>query len=151
MTAQPDCTLVDADWRLDQAAIMHVRRSVFVQEQGIPEAQELDGQDPECQHVLALGAAGEPVATGRLMPDGRIGRMAVMPAWRHRGVGRAVLLRLQQLAVDRGVTGVYLHAQQQVEGFYLGEGYRPEGAPFVVAGIPHLRMVKELTAAGRDG
>lgn len=137
-------TVREADWHSDQAAIRAVRHAVFVVEQKIPAALEWDGQDPGCRHVLASSAAGEAVATGRLSPDGRIGRMAVMPAWRGHGVGRAVLRRLLQLAGARGLPRVYLHAQLAVAGFYRREGFRANGTPFEAAGIPHLAMSRPL-------
>ena len=133
-----------ADWQRDQDAIEFVRHAVFVIEQGIPASLEWDGLDPGCRHVLACNAAGEPVATGRLGPDGRVGRMAVLPAWRRRGVGRAVLAHLLQQAGSRGLSGVYLHAQLAVADFYRREGFQESGAPFETAGIVHVKMTRPL-------
>jgi len=137
-------TIRVADWHRDQAVIRSVRHSVFVIEQGIPAALEWDGTDPDCRHVLACARNGVAVATGRLMPDGRIGRMAVLSAWRRRGVGRAVLARLLQLAGSRGLRNVHLHAQIAVAGFYRREGFQEIGAPFEVAGIAHVEMTRPL-------
>ena len=68
-----------------------VRRAVFVVEQRVPEALEWDDADALSLHALAHDSQGQPVATGRLLPDGHIGRMAVVREWRGRGVGRAIL------------------------------------------------------------
>ena len=70
------------------AAIHDVRQRVFVQEQGIAAALERDALDPVSAHVLALDADGQPVGTGRLAPDGRIGRMAVLASHRSQGSAR---------------------------------------------------------------
>jgi predicted GNAT family N-acyltransferase len=70
------CTVTSADWQRDAAAIQSVRDAVFIQEQGFPATLEWDGLDPGCAHALVWDAAGQAVATGRLLPDGRIGRMA---------------------------------------------------------------------------
>lgn len=135
-------TVRTADWACDQEAIRAVRQAVFVVEQGIPATLEWDGTDGSCVHVLACTPAGLAVATGRLAPEGRIGRMAVLPAWRCQGVGRAVLACLLRLAASRGLSDVFLHAQRDAAGFYSRQGFRQNGAPFVVAGIEHVRMTR---------
>ena len=80
-----------------------IRTSVFVQEQHVPEELEWDGLDEHCLHVLAEAAAGDAIGTGRLLPDGHIGRMAVVAAWRGRGVGGMLLA---ELITRSGFTGV---------------------------------------------
>ena len=136
--------IVDADWSRDQPGIRAVRHTVFVAEQGIPESLEWDGRDADCRHVLALAGAAEVIATGRLLADGRIGRMAVLLNWRGCGVGRALLERLQHLASGDGLACVYVHAQLEVAGFYRRAGFQVAGEPFVTAGIPHVEMKKSL-------
>jgi predicted GNAT family N-acyltransferase len=138
--------IVDADWSRDRSRIRAVRHVVFVEEQGIPESLEWDGRDGDCQHVLALAGDAAVVATGRLMSDGRIGRMAVLQAWRGSGVGRALLERLQQLALRAGLQQLYVHAQLDVAGFYSLAGFQVSGQPFVTAGITHVLMTKVLDA-----
>jgi predicted GNAT family N-acyltransferase len=146
MSKSPACIVVDADWASDQAAICSVRRQVFVEEQGIPENLEWDGQDADCRHVLALAEPAEVIATGRLQPDGRIGRMAVLCEWRGRGVGSALLERLQRCALESGLRRVYVHARLEVAGFYNLAGFRAVGEPFATAAIPHIEMRKILAA-----
>lgn len=136
--------IVDADWLRDRSVIRAVRHAVFVAEQGIPEALEWDGRDADCRHVLALARDAEVVATGRLLADGRIGRMAVLSGWRGCGVGRALLERLQQLAAADGLSCVYVHAQLEVVAFYRHAGFQVSGEPFVTAGIAHVEMKKPL-------
>lgn len=136
--------IVDADWPAHEAAIRAIRQAVFITEQGIPGELEWDGCDAHCHHVLALLPDGRPVGTGRLQPDGRLGRMAVLRAWRGRGVGRAILHRLEQQARDRRLETVYLHAQTDAAGFYEKAGFRVAGPVFMEAGIPHLEMTRRL-------
>ena len=147
MTRPPPYRIVDADWSRDQSGIQAVRRVVFVEEQGIPENLEWDGVDGDCRHVLALARDEDIIATGRLMTDGRIGRMAVLRAWRGRGVGRELLARLQQQALKDGLQQVYVHAQLEVAGFYRSAGFVDIGVPFVVADIAHVEMKKMLDVA----
>ncbi|HMZ77178.1 MAG TPA: GNAT family N-acetyltransferase, partial [Rhodocyclaceae bacterium] len=81
---------------------------------------------------------------GRLLPDGHVGRMAVLPAWRGRGVGRAVLTALMAEARRRGLSRLVLHAQTHAEGFYAGFGFVAEGEVFDDAGLPHRTMVWQV-------
>lgn len=136
-------TVSIADWQSDADAIQAVRHGVFIKEQGIPAALEWDGADSDCRHVLVRDAAGRAIATGRLMQDGRIGRMAVLKAWRGRGIGRLMLSRLIELAAAGGHARVYLHAQQDAAGFYRAAGFRESGETFTEAGIPHVTMVRD--------
>ena len=117
---------------------------MFVQEQRIPEPLEWDGSDTGCFHVLALLDDGRAVGTGRLQPDGRVGRMAVLAEWRGRGIGRAILEHLQLCACRRRLAAVYLHAQAGTEGFYRQAGFSARGKAFTEAGILHVEMVKRL-------
>ena len=143
-TSEAGVRIIEASWPEQQTAIRGVRQAVFVLEQGIPEHLEWDGADTSCTHVLAVLANGRAVGTGRLQPDGRLGRMAVLPAWRGQGLGRAMLSKLERLARGRRLHSVYLHAQTEAAGFYAGAGFTARGAVFEEAGIPHLEMVKRL-------
>ena len=105
-------------WTEGAELLRAVRHRVFVEEQGVPEALEWDGLDPQCRHVLARTAAGVAIGTGRLLPDGHVGRMAVLKDWRRRGVGRALLLELLEIARARGDAVAILHAQTHAIGFY---------------------------------
>lgn len=126
-------------WEEAAGDLARVRRRVFIEEQGVPEALEWDEWDAPSLHALVRDT-GEPVATGRLLPDGRIGRMAVLPAWRGRGVGAAVLHRLIDAARARGVGEVVLSAQVQAMPFYAQAGFVAEGPEYDDAGIPHRTM-----------
>ena len=137
--------VIDADWQRDAAAIREIRHAVFVHEQGIPAQLEWDGSDPDCQHVLALTVDGRAVATGRLQPDGKLGRMAVLANWRGHGIGQAILGHLLACAQRRQLAAVYLHAQASAADFYKKAGFEARGAPIEVAGIPHIEMVRQLS------
>jgi predicted GNAT family N-acyltransferase len=123
-----------------------VRVAVFVREQGVPLAMEYDEADALSRHVLALGPDGQAIGTGRLLPDGHVGRLAVLPAWRGKGVGRAMLAHLLEAARLRGQRQLVLNAQTSAAGFYARMGFRPVGAEFREVGIPHLAMVRTLAA-----
>lgn len=136
------------------ADLRAVRDAVFVQEQGVPVELERDALDPMCRHVIARDAQGQPIGTGRLTPDRRIGRMAVLPAWRNRGVGEELLKALLGEARALGWPEVSLHAQVPAMVFYARQGFLPYGERFVEAGLDHQSMRLALDAVnpvpGRD-
>lgn len=133
-----------ATWAADAPALLGVRRAVFVLEQAVPEALEIDGEDPRCHHVLAEAADGTPVGTARLLPDGHLGRMAVLAPWRGRGIGRCLLRVLLAQARADGLRRVVLHAQVHALGFYAREGFSAFGPRFDEAGIDHQAMALSL-------
>ena len=121
-----------------------MRFAVFVEEQGVPAEIELDEWDAASEHAIAADAAGRPIATGRLLPDGHVGRMAVLPNWRGRGVGAAVLEALLARAVARGMERAVLNAQTQAREFYARFGFTQVSDEFMEAGIPHVTMERRL-------
>lgn len=140
MATPPDFRVRLVGWDEAAPVLSRIRTTVFVGEQGVPPEIEIDGCDPECVQALAESAAGEAIGTGRLMPDGRIGRMAVLAAWRGRGVGAAILEALMTEARRRGFAETYLHAQSHAKDFYARHGYVVEGDEYLEAGIPHIGM-----------
>lgn len=138
-----------ADYATRQALLHGVREAVFVGEQQVPAALESDDLDPLSHHVLALDADGHAIGTGRLTPQRRIGRMAVLPGWRGHGVGEALLQALVAEAARRGWDEVTLHAQLHARDFYARNGFLPEGAPFTEAGIVHQTMRRRMGGAMR--
>jgi predicted GNAT family N-acyltransferase len=137
-----------AAWTVDCERLRSIRRAVFIEEQGVAEELEWDGLDEHCRHALALGPQEAVIGTGRLTPDGRIGRMAVAREWRRRGVGSAILRALLDEARARGCVRVELHAQVHALSFYEKHGFTARGAEFLEAGIPHRVMALELRPGG---
>jgi predicted GNAT family N-acyltransferase len=142
--ARPPFTLRVVEWGREETKLRAVRIAVFVIEQNIPEELEWDAHDAVSIHALAEDAAGAPIACGRLLPDGHIGRLGVLSEWRGRGVGAALLERLIALARTRGDARVLLNAQVQAMPFYARYGFEPAGEPFVEADIPHQTMERFL-------
>lgn len=136
----------DNGWSELQADARPIREAVFVQEQQVPQELEWDDDDAVSRHVIARNAEGVPIGTGRLLPDGHIGRMAVAPEWRNEGVGSAMLECLIQLAAAQGMPEVQLHAQTHAVQFYERYGFVAEGATYMEAGIPHVTMRRPLVA-----
>ena len=130
-------------WNELSAQASPIRFTVFVDEQKVPVELELDEFDPLSCHALAL-AGDEAVGTGRLLPDGHIGRMAVLAGWRGRGVGALLLQALIDEAKRRGMARVVLNAQTHALGFYARFGFVPEGEEYEEAGLPHRTMSRRL-------
>ena len=132
-----------AAWGAAGEALGSVRRRVFVEEQGVPEALEWDGLDIDACHFLAQ-ADGAAVGCARLLPDGHIGRMAVLKPWRGRGIGTALLHAVLDACRARGHGLVFLNAQCAALDFYRRLGFHAVGGEFLDAGIPHLRMERAM-------
>jgi predicted GNAT family N-acyltransferase len=136
-----------ARWPKDEDCIHGIREQVFVIEQGVPANLEWDGQDSACIHVLAEvidGAKRDAVGTGRLMPNGKIGRMAVLGKYRGKGIGGKILSALVEAAKARGQHEVHLHAQSHALAFYQRFGFVADGEEFQEAGIPHRKMHRNI-------
>lgn len=143
----PAFEVIPAPWPRLAQAIAEIRRLVFIREQGVPEALEWEARDGDCDWFLAR-AGDELVGIARLTPDAHVGRMAVLPAWRGRGIGSALLRAVLRRARDKGLARVSLHAQTHALSFYARFGFQAEGEVFVEAGIPHRRMT--LVLDGED-
>ncbi|GGC93043.1 GNAT family N-acetyltransferase [Undibacterium terreum] len=128
------------DWSSLQTDAQAIRYKVFVVEQKIPAELEWDVKDAECLHAVAYDSQQQALGTGRLLPDGHIGRMAVLESARGQGVGVAILQALMQQARLRGDAEVKLNAQVSAENFYGRNGFVRDGDVFEEAGIPHLHM-----------
>jgi len=126
-----------------------VREKVFIEEQGVSRELEWDEWDERSEHAVARDSKGRAIGTARLMPEGRIGRMAVLAEWRGQGVGAALLGALLALARERAMPRVMLHAQTHAAGFYRRFGFSERGGEFWEAGIPHVEMTLELSPAKR--
>jgi predicted GNAT family N-acyltransferase len=145
-----------ASWQLDRGPIERIRRAVFIEEQGIPEADEWDSADPASLHVLAGASKCDAVGTGRLEPTGKLGRVAVLPQYRGGGVGGQIVAYLVNQATVLGLAQVYLHAQASAVAFYERLGFQVDGPEFDEVGIPHRRMrqgieLRDGHKAGRNG
>jgi predicted GNAT family N-acyltransferase len=128
-------------WSWDEARnyASPIRFTVFCEEQGVPREIELDEYDAVSVHAVVFEDE-TPIATGRLLPDGHIGRMAVLKQWRGRGIGGVMLTKLLERAKARGHSEVALSAQIHAVPFYRGHGFVEEGSEYLEAGIRHQAM-----------
>lgn len=133
----------------DVAACRALRRAVFIEEQGVSEADEIDGLDDTALHLLAT-VNGTPMGSARLIlhgPVGKIGRVCVLPAARGTGLGAAIMrAAVAELRALPGLTTAKLGAQTHAIGFYERLGFVAVGPVYDDAGIPHRDMVLPLHA-----
>ena len=137
-------TLHHTTWTKNKTELALVRRKVFIEEQQVPEDLEWDDHDESCHHILVTDNNNNPIATGRIKPDGHIGRMAVLKPWRNQGIGSIVLNALCEYAIKNKIRNVYLHAQITAIPFYEKHGFIISSDEFMDAGIPHKTMRKDL-------
>jgi len=145
--SSPRYTTQLVTWQAAEPRLRAIRTEVFIHEQHISEVLEWDGKDPQAIHALVTDPASNPIGTGRLLLHGelaQIGRMAVLPGWRGKGVGASLLLCLLDEARQRGAGEAFLNAQTAAVPFYERFNFVREGTEFLEEGIPHYRMTLTL-------
>ena len=135
-----DFRVEPADYKVDFKDLRAVREPVFVIEQNVPIEEEWDTLDPICHHVIARDVDHKPIGTGRLTPEHKIGRMAVLKQWRGKQVGAALLQALIDKARELDLPEVSLNSQVSAIGFYEKFGFVTFGEEFGEAGIQHRKM-----------
>lgn len=134
------------------SSCLHIRRAVFMQEQGVSEADEIDGLDSVCRHFLATPDKTSPpqaaMGTARLLfiddSMAKAQRVAVLSPHRGRGVGAALMFALEGEAARANRSVVVLGSQLSALRFYEKLGYAPFGETFLDAGIEHRMMRKNV-------
>ena len=133
----------------DLEKAFHIRKEVFVEEQGVPledEFDEFDSLGGQCEHILVYYHE-KAVGTGRLrVVDGfgKLERICILKPYRKFGLGKVIIKTLEEIAKDKEIDRVKLHGQTQAEGFYKKLGYQTSSNVFIEDGIPHILMIKEL-------
>ena len=123
--------------------LLRVRSEVFVVEQDCV-YQDLDGDDQFSVH-LWLTEGDKVVALCRVCPAGThmeevsIGR--VITTERGKGYGKRIMLEGIKVARDHfNAERIEIEAQEYARGFYEQVGFRQSSEPFILDGIPHIRM-----------
>jgi predicted GNAT family N-acyltransferase len=137
-------TIHPVTWHDAEPLLRAVREAVFIREQGVTAELEWDGLDEGSHHVLALSNAGQAIGCGRILPNAHIGRIAVIPEWRGKKVGTAILEGLMAYASNKGFQEVDLDAQVHALPFYINFGFVAEGDVFLDANIPHRKIRMKL-------
>lgn len=135
----------------DLKKAFHIRKEVFVEEQGVPledEFDEFDILNGRSEHILVYYNE-QPIGTGRVRwvdGFGKLERICILEPYRKFGLGKVIIKTLEEIAEEKGASKVKLHGQTQAEGFYKKLGYQTSSSVFMEDGIPHILMIKELSA-----
>jgi len=124
--------------------IRFIRDIVFGKEQNVAREVDWDGKDEHCIQVIVTDE-NKPIGTGRMQPDGKIGRLAVLDSWRGQSIGQKMLKVLVETAEKEDFKEVYLHAQVHAISFYEKCGFHKVGREFLEADIPHIKMTKSIS------
>ncbi|WP_040242283.1 GNAT family N-acetyltransferase [Chromohalobacter japonicus] len=131
--------ITNGDWETLGSACSAIRKVVFIEEQNVPQSEEWDGRDPQCLHFL-LHVDDRAVGTARLLPDGHIGRVAILEEARGQGLGLHLMEAILVAAREAGHHTVHLDAQTYAIPFYERLGFTAYGDEFLDANIPHYHM-----------
>lgn len=126
----------------DIATCQRLRRMVFIEEQGVSEADEVDGLDDAALHLLAR-LDGEPVGSARLLEKAetlKIGRVCVIVPQRGTGLGAALIRKAMDVGRENGFKRALLGSQTHAIPFYERLGFSVFGPVYDDAGIPHQDM-----------
>ncbi|KPN14891.1 hypothetical protein AKG37_17720 [Bacillus australimaris] len=127
-----------------------IRKSVFIEEQQVPESDEFDQFDTlneQCQHVL-IYHENQPVGTGRVRivdHTGKLERICILKPYRKYGLGKIIIEELEKIMQEKDISKIKLHGQTHAEGFYKKLGYQTTSDEFMEDGIPHVLMTKEIS------
>lgn len=124
----------------------YVRKTVFVDEQGIPAQIEIDNYDDKAIHFVAYDQ-GKPIGAGRLRIFSGYGkgeRVSVIASYRRKGVGEHIMKAMEEKLIHDGIPKITLHAQLQAKPFYEKIGYIQTSEVFYEADTPHVSMEKNL-------
>lgn len=131
-------------WHDGEPLLKAIRTAVFIKEQGVPEEMEWDEHDTTCRHALALSLNGDAIGCGRMFSNGHIGRISVLPEWRGKMVGTAIMEAFLNYADGHDYPQVDVDAQVQAKPFYHRFDFVERGEVFMDAGIPHIKMLLKL-------
>ncbi len=135
-------TVRHVSWNEEKTPIMALRTRIFMEEQGVSRELELDGLDEVTATEHFLGYLNNtPIATGRLLADGQIGRICVDKAHRQQGYATKLLRHITRHVLGKSnFPQLWLHAQVSVLGLYKKCGFQPHGELFIEADIEHRAM-----------
>lgn len=140
-------TTTDTTSNIYQDALA-IRRTVFIEGQGVPQALEIDDKERQCLHFVLYDNQGNAAATCRTLANDKTGvtlqRMAVLPHYQGLGLGRLLLEKVIRQLQQNGISHLTLHAQLTARGFYDQLGFYAVGDEFEEAGIRHITMEKNI-------
>lgn len=133
-------TVRKASSAADLEHVYAIRKRVFVEEQHCPPELEYAHEEQSTHFVALFQSAPCGAARWRRTDKGvKLERFAVLPEYRNKGVGGALVRAVLADLPDKDSL-VYLNAQVSAESFYQAFGFVPVGERFEEAGIMHQQM-----------
>jgi predicted GNAT family N-acyltransferase len=132
------------DWENQRHTLKRIREKVFVCQWRIPAEYEFDHQDSVARHVLVVNEHNQEVATGRITPEGEIGRIAVEPEFRCPEVYQSLFKALLEIAKQHGLQDVIVQCELEGVSYYQQQGFRSVGRVFMDAGVARQNMLCDL-------
>lgn len=131
-------------WQFASPEILKIRQKVFVIEQRFDKEVICDQYDNDCYHILVRDKSDKAVGCGRLIPDGRISKIAVLIGFRGKGLGTNILTHLISIAKKKNIPNLTLNAETELVHFYDQQKFHIDGPVYMKQGIPFRRMTKKL-------
>jgi len=127
----------------DMLSCLDLRRTVFIEEQNVPENEEVDGDDPDCDHIL-LTVSNIPVGAARLKYYNdfiKVQRVCVLKNYRGQGIGSKIINFIIRHVEKNDIrSSVRLGSQIHALEFYKRLGFIEFGEEYLDAGILHKDM-----------
>lgn len=139
--SKPGYSFYLSKWKDHQNTIQHIRETVFVKEFGFSRNQIISDSDPDCYHVLAYDGDGSTIGTGCIHPNGEIGQIAILPSWRGRTIGKAILIYLLQIAKTLHLPSVWVNAVEPTTRFYQSKNFELTDESRHIEGVHYRKMV----------
>ncbi len=128
-------------------AVREIRRNVFSIEQGIPAELDLDKDEERSIHLLAFIPPAQFIGTGRITINsttGILSRISIIESYRNKGIGKLIIMELEAIAKEKGLTALTLAPHIHLESFYTQLGYVKTEGEKVVGKYTLLSMTKRI-------
>jgi predicted GNAT family N-acyltransferase len=135
-------------WQQAAPLLKIVREKVFVCERRIPKKLEFDQGDKTAYHMLICdGISNEPIATGRITPQGEISRIAVIMSYRSKKVDKFIMQGLFKIAKKLQLKEVFITSPLENVTYFAQHEFCAIGSVYMEAGIPQQRMACKISSA----
>ncbi len=131
-------------WQKSCNEILAVRHKVFMIEQHFDNNVLCDLQDQDCYHLVVKNIEELVIAAGRITPQGRIGRIAVLLPYRRVGIGSKLLSELVKIGHAHKLRDISLNAELDNMHFYDSQNFLASGPVYMKQGVPHQMLTRKL-------
>jgi predicted GNAT family N-acyltransferase len=135
-------------WQQAAPLLRKIREKVFICERRIPKKIEFDQGDRTAFHMLVCDdKTQEPIATGRISPNGEISRIAVVMGYRAAKLDKFIMQGLFSIAQELSLKEVFISSPLEKVSYFTEYEFCPIGAVYMEAGNPKQRMACSIIKA----